>query len=351
MTVGLAAVAVINAYRHATLAQEYEAAYAGAINVERVNALIYAVVMESRGIYMSPDVATAKPYGDGLLRFNDRIGQVMKDWRGAVSAEDAVAFGGFAKRIQQFQDFRRELVRRGIEIDPAAGREWGDNDASRNVRKALNKNIENLAKVYADRSSQIYSRIGRDIDATAWLLSLLGLSAILLAAAGGFIIRRSIARPLARITGVTTAVAGGQSQVAVPYGERTDEVGALARSIAVFQDTMRRNEELNRTVVDDAQSRAQRQEWVATEIAGFGAEVEASLADLGRISALMMAASTQVAGAGRQGGHPYQRRRHGVGRRVGECPRHRRRRRRARLLGAGDRPSSRAVERHSQQSH
>src|SRR4051794_35008958 len=297
MTVGLAAVAVINAYRHATLAQEYEAAYAGAINVERVNALIYAVVMESRGIYMSPDVATAKPYGDGLLRFNDRIGQVMKDWRGAVSAEDAVTLGGFAKRIQQFQDFRRELVRRGIEIDPTAGREWGDNEASRNVRKALNKDIENLDKVYAARSSQIYSRIGRDIDGTAWLLSLLALSSILLAAAGGSIIQRSIARPLARITGVTTAVAGGESQVAVPYGERTDEVGALARSIAVFQETMRRNEELNRTVVHDAQSRAQRQEWVAAEIARFGAEVEATLAELGRISALMMAASTQVAGA------------------------------------------------------
>ncbi len=297
MTVALAAVAVINAYRHATLAEEYKAAYAGAMNVERVNALIYAVVMESRGIYMSSDVPTAKVYGDGLLRFNDRIGQVMKEWRGAVSAEDAVVFGGFAKRIQQFHDFRRELVRRGIEIDPAAGREWGDNDANRSVRKALNKDIESLAKLYADRSSQIYSRIDRDIDATAWLLSLLAVSAVLLAIAGGSIIWRGIARPLARITGVTTAVAGGQSQVAVPYGERTDEVGALARSIAVFQATMRRNEELNRTVVDDAQSRAQRQEWVAAEIAGFGAEVEATLAELGRISALMVAASTQVAGA------------------------------------------------------
>jgi hypothetical protein len=29
----------------------------------------------------------------------------------------------------------------------------------------------------------------------------------------------------------------------VPYGERHDEVGALARSIEVFQQTMRKNEE------------------------------------------------------------------------------------------------------------
>ena len=39
---------------------------------------------------------------------------------------------------------------------------------------------------------------------------------------------------------------------------RGDEIGALARSIAVFQHAMRNNEELNRTVVDDAETRARR---------------------------------------------------------------------------------------------
>jgi methyl-accepting chemotaxis protein len=45
MTVGLAVVAAVNAYRHAALTDEFEAAYAGGVNVERVNALIYAVVI------------------------------------------------------------------------------------------------------------------------------------------------------------------------------------------------------------------------------------------------------------------------------------------------------------------
>jgi methyl-accepting chemotaxis protein len=72
MTVGLAAVAAFDSYQHAALTEELQSAYEGTTNVERINALIYAVVMESRGIYMSPDVATAKVYGDGLLVFNDR---------------------------------------------------------------------------------------------------------------------------------------------------------------------------------------------------------------------------------------------------------------------------------------
>jgi methyl-accepting chemotaxis protein len=297
MTIGLATVAVVNASRHAALTDEFESAYAGAMNVERVNALIYAVVMESRGIYMSSDIPTAKVYGDGLLQFNERIGKVMKDWRGSVRSDDAALFNAFAERIQQFQDFRRELVRRGLEIGPAAGREWGDNDANRSVRKMLNKDIEELAKLYANRSQQIYSQIDGAIERTAWLMSLLAVAAILLAAAGAIIICSDVARPLARIAGVTEAVAGGQSQVTVPYGDRGDEVGALARSIAVFQEAMRRNEELSRTVVDDAQSRARRQELMAEEVTRFGAEVETTLAELGRISDLMLTASTDVMGA------------------------------------------------------
>ena len=59
------------------------------------------------------------------------------------------------------------------------------------------------------------------------------------------------------------AVADGQLDVDVPYRERRDEIGALARSIAVFQDAMRHNEELNRTVRDDAEAREQRQEQIA----------------------------------------------------------------------------------------
>ncbi|MFX8565910.1 hypothetical protein ABTL91_20465, partial [Acinetobacter baumannii] len=51
--------------------------------------------------------------------------------------------------------FRAELVRRGIEIGPAAGREWGDNDANRAVRSALNKDLEALAKVYTGRAREI----------------------------------------------------------------------------------------------------------------------------------------------------------------------------------------------------
>ena len=294
VTVALASVAAFNARRHAALTDEFRSAFAGALNVELVNGLIYAVVMESRGIYMSSDIPTAKVYGDGLLVFNDRIGEVVNEWQHAVRSDDEALFKAFSQRIRQFQEFRRELVRRGVEINPAAGREWGDNDANRSVRKALNEDLTKLGQLYASRSERSYKEIDEGIERTAWLIAVIAIAAVVLAGLGAVIIARGVARPLARITRITQAVASGEVERVVPYGERHDEVGALARSIEVFQQTMRKNEELNRTVVDDAQARARRQEEVSREIGRFGGEVEATLSELGRISDQMLAAASRL---------------------------------------------------------
>ncbi|TMJ28281.1 MAG: HAMP domain-containing protein, partial [Alphaproteobacteria bacterium] len=203
----------------------------------------------------------------------------------------------FSQRIAQFQEFRRELVRRGVEIGPAAGREWGDNDANRSVRKALNGDLTKLGEVYAQRSRRIYQEIDQGIARTAWLVGMTALFAIVLATAGAVIIWRAVARPLARITRITEDVAAGNVEHAVPYRERRDEVGALARSIEVFQATMRKNEELNRTVLAEAQARSRRQDEMSIDINRFGAEVEATLAELGRISDSMLGASGRLTGA------------------------------------------------------
>src|SRR6267378_161850 len=142
-----AATTVLSGYntrRNLELTAAVETANRAALNVERVNSLVYAIVMESRGVYMSTEPATVKKYGDGLLKFNDQILAVIKDWESIIQADDA----------QQFADFRKELVRRGIEISSAAGREWGDNEANRAVRSALNKDLEALSVVYAERGRQ-----------------------------------------------------------------------------------------------------------------------------------------------------------------------------------------------------
>jgi len=296
-TVALAGIAVFNARHHATIISEYENSLVGTQNVERVNGLIYAVVMESRGIYMSSDIPTAKRYGDLLLKFNDRIAKVAQEWRARVRADDAKQFEEFSKRIQQFVDFRRELVRLGTEVSPAKGREWGDNEANRSIRMALNKDLEALAAVYDARTKRIYLELQERLYWFMWLLTGLAVVAVALAVVGTVIIRRAVARPLTEITRVTEAVAGGTSTVSIPYGERHDEIGALARSIAVFQETMQRNVELNRVVSEEGMARGRRQEEVAAEIARFGNDIERTVTDLVTSAERMLGASANLADA------------------------------------------------------
>ncbi len=296
-TVALALCAVVNARSHAALTDEFHSANAGSLNVERVNGLIHAVQSAARGVVMSPDKAAAKPYLVDLNKFNNAIDAVIADWQTSVRSEDAKYFSQFTVRISAFQNFAPELARIAEESGPQAAREWAEKNFPSDTRNELTRDLAALSRHYATRASRIYTRIGEGIDRTAMLLSLLAAFAVLLAAAGSFVIARDITKPLAGITRLTEAVAAGDNAATIPFSDRKDEIGALARSIAVFQRAMDRNAELNRTVVEEANRRTQRQEQMSAEIARFSAEVEATLAQLGRISDQMLAASTQLSGA------------------------------------------------------
>ena len=263
-----------NSRRNAELTEDVGTASRAALNVQRVNSLVYAVVMESRGVYMSTDVEGVKKYGAGLLKFNYQLVAVVKNWESLVQADDAEQFAIFKKRIDQFVEFRKELVRRGIEISPAAGREWGDNDANRDVRTALNKDLEALSKVYAERSK----RLAQQTDAghlMALLLTALGGLALAVVVIGVLIIARSIARPLSVITATIKQVADGADHVEVPHTGRADEIGALARAIQIFKEAMDRNRKLNSQVLQDSEAREARSRHIEKSVEEFRGAMEA----------------------------------------------------------------------------
>jgi methyl-accepting chemotaxis protein len=268
LTAAIAVLSDYNTRRNAELTQSIETANLAALNVELVNSMVYAVVMESRGIYMSSAPADVKKYGDGLLKFNDKILAVVKNWQSLVQADDAEQFATFKKRIEQFVEFRKELVRRGVEIGAAAGREWGDNDANRQVRSALNKDLEALSKVYVERGKQI-ARQGEVNHTMGFLLTCLGGLTLIVVGIGVLIISRSIARPLSVITDTIKRVADGDENVEVPHTQRADEIGALARAIRIFQEAMDRNRNLNSQVLQDSRAREQRAKHIEISVDEF----------------------------------------------------------------------------------
>jgi methyl-accepting chemotaxis protein len=268
LTAAVTVLSDFNSRRNAALTDAIETVSRAALNIERVNSLVYAVVMESRGIYMSTEPAVVKKYGEGLLNFNDKIMGVVKNWESIVQADDTERFATFKKRIEQFIEFRKELVRRGNEISPAAGREWGDNDANREVRTALNKDLEALSKVYAERGKRLAAQgeVNREL---AFLLTCLGGLALVVVVMGVLIISRSVARPLSVITATIKRVAEGADNVEVPHTSRGDEIGALARAIQIFKEAMDRNRDLNSQVVLDSKAREERARHIESSVEAF----------------------------------------------------------------------------------
>src|SRR3954464_8041899 len=105
-------------------------------------------------------------------------------------------------------------------------------------------------------------------DEFALLMSLMGGAAILLGALGALALRRTVLHPLAEMTRLAEQVADGH-EVTIPSATRRDEIGALWPLIGVFQNVMRHNQELNKTVLQEAELRRARQEHVSAEIAAF----------------------------------------------------------------------------------
>jgi methyl-accepting chemotaxis protein len=295
-TVALSVVAVHNAHRHAALTKAFEDANAGSLNVERINSLIYAVQSAARGAVMSPDIKSAAPYLGDLHKSNDLIDQVLAQWQLAVGKVDAKAFSEFSVRLSAFQNFAPELTRIANESGPQAARSWAEKNFPADFHNTLTHDLKALDKHYVERAGHLYKQVNDGIDNTALLLSVLCAFAVLLATAGAFMIMRGVVRPITEITRITEAVAAGDTQQTLAFTKRSDEIGALARSIDVFQQAMQHVKDLSRQIAEDSEAQRDGQARVSHEIAHFSADVEATLAELGRISDQMLAASSQLAG-------------------------------------------------------
>lgn len=91
-------------------------------------------------------------------------------------------------------------------------------------------------------------------------LSLIPIIVVLAAAGAIFLIARSVSEPLSKLTGVMERLSRRDFSAAVPFGERRDEIGAIARAVAVFKESG-----LARLVAEERLQESQRTLSVITE--------------------------------------------------------------------------------------
>ena len=107
-------------------------------------------------------------------------------------------------------------------------------------------------------------------------------ASLLIAVASGVMIVRRVSRPMTALTSAVGRLAGGDLDVAIAQTERSDEIGALARSVQVFKD--------NAIALKDAEATAASQRQASDEDrarnerarAAAAKEVEAVVGALGK---------------------------------------------------------------------
>jgi len=116
---------------------------------ERLNGLVYATVMDSRGIYMSADLKRAKPFAAGIRRFVAQIERDVSAWEALLPADRRASLAPLKAAAADFVRLRSELARLGTEVSIAEANRIGNNDENRRNRAAFNEAIDAAARATA----------------------------------------------------------------------------------------------------------------------------------------------------------------------------------------------------------
>ena len=210
--IGLGAVLNYGAHVHAM-----EAAAERAITGERINGLINAVVMDSRGIYMSRSAAEIEKFAPPLLANLDRLAEQMRAWEALLPAGRQSELAEGRAQLGKFIELRRQMVKAGRGEGAAAADAIGNNDANRATRQALNQVIVKLAAANAGELDTLVDGLDHYRNLVITLLLAIGGGGTLLAAAlaVGFTVW-GITRPLGRMVDAMRHLADATSRSASP---------------------------------------------------------------------------------------------------------------------------------------
>jgi methyl-accepting chemotaxis protein len=150
----------------------------------------------------------------------------------------------------------------------------------------------------ADAERMVAGAAGGALLAATTQFALAGLTLLLLIGAGVGVMLR-LSRPIARLTEATQTLSRNDLSVAIPYGDRADELGELSRAVIIFQRGLREAEAQRhaageaRIAAEQARSAALRAmaDQVETEAGSAVLMVEARMEQMAQ-SALAMAAGT-----------------------------------------------------------
>ena len=269
--------------------------------VERISASVFAIVMESRGLYIARDRAQATGFANNLRA---RLVSIQTDWQrlhSLLPAEDQARSIELDSAMSHFIELREHLAHVGVEEGSQAADKLGNNDANRSAREVFSLALDQLAEATDKAVKQLEAetiasgrRVSLILLATSIVAVVVSMAAILL------LLQRSVSRPLRQLAGALGDMVAGRIDDVVLPPASGDEVGAITTAARVFLEKLRENREFEAAAVTARAAREREAAAMSSHTQDFGTSVSGVMASLGQSAGQMNLAAAEMSEAARR---------------------------------------------------
>ena len=156
---------------------------------------------------------------------------------------------------------------------------------------------ENLIVAAGRRAGAATAALQQSQARTRAIIVYVGCIAVLVGLAFSWLIGRSITRPLNGLADVMKRLAAGDTSARIPATRARDEIGAMARTVIVFRDTMIERERLAASQSETSRARELRSEMIGSKITLFKHSIQQALHKLRAAAAQLEVTSSNLNGA------------------------------------------------------
>jgi methyl-accepting chemotaxis protein len=261
--------------RYAEMTHDMQTASHRVLMAERMNGLVNAAVMESRGLYMSENAPEAERFAALVNENLSEIRTVLEEWKPSVATAGLPAFEALSAEAERFIRFRHELIRVAREAGPAAAKALGSEETQRTSRVAFNEMLKQVA-IADDVDSRVLDARLDMLQAQSQRQQLIGgFAAITLGHAQAlWIVQWRVSQPLRRLAATMRRLAQAEPVAEIKLANRPDEIGDMARSVVVFRDNALARTKLEGEARTAGTATIRRQVRIDQLIADFDAHID-----------------------------------------------------------------------------
>lgn len=162
---------------------------------------------------------------------------------------------------------------------------------------AVTRKIDAIEKVEAGIAADLVARtdnLGDKAMSTLMIFAGATLTLMIVTILLGYVIARGITRPISTMTHAMTTLASGDHSAAISGTDRRDEVGAMAKAVEVFRESMIRADTLAREQVVAQTERDTKQTKVNSYISQFELTIRSVLESLSHAESIMGTTAVSV---------------------------------------------------------